>query len=853
MDQNVVQKIGKYEIVAELGQGGMGVVYKARDPFIGRLVALKTITPELVSDPEILERFYREAQAAGTLQHPNIVTIYDLGEADGRPYIAMEFVEGESLQSIIDRRARIPLAAKLKLVQQFCEGLGHAHKRGFVHRDVKPANILVTNDGTVKVVDFGIVHLESTDLTKPRTFLGTIQYASPEQINDEHADNRSDIWSVTCVVYELIAYKKAFEGSNVAAIIAKLLTVEPEPLSICCPGVPVELDTIITRGLKKNIDERYQSLDEMLSDLFPIAHGLQQSFIGDLLLEAKDLRDQGELGAAHDKVRAVLILDNTHGDAKRLHTEISAELRRLAPAIKARKLVADAEQAFGRGEYAETVRILDEAQQLNPADTLARNLRDKAVAEQCRGRDLREALSSGQRAMKQGDLTRAEQDLRRVLQLDQNHAQAADLLEQIQQDRLSRERDFHLKEGLWQADNLVFAGNYEEAQNWLLELSQEFPNSDEVQLKLRILDHLIRARNLVQEGEQAFNQGEYGEAARLLTEALRLDPEDEQARELKKLAIRERDRLKQVNDALISGQRAMFQGDASAAESEFQRVLQLDPANAQASSLLEQTQAQPANAREARLWEVFQQSDNLVAEGKYDDAQFALLELQQQFPDSQEIGQKLVAVDQQIRVARLLAEGQQAFDQGEFGEAVRILTEARGVDPNDPRVSDLSTRATQERDRLRQVREAISAGQRAFRLGQPEVAEREYERALQLDPANPQAANLLAQIQKDRQGREREQRLKEGLSEADHLYSEAKFDEAHRKLTELLQAYPDAEAVQQKLQAWNPWVAEPAAPTAKPVAKAPSASSMTGSYPDDQSPAEPQAPAPPPRPPLPRR
>ena len=176
MDQKPT-KIGKYEIVAELGQGGMGVVYKARDPFIGRLVALKTITPELVSDPEILKRFYREAQSAGTLQHPNIVTIYDLGEADGRPYIAMEFVEGESLQSIINRRARIPLAAKLKLVQQFCEGLDHAHKHGFVHRDVKPANILVTNDGVVKVVDFGIVHLESTNLTKTGMFLGTIHYA----------------------------------------------------------------------------------------------------------------------------------------------------------------------------------------------------------------------------------------------------------------------------------------------------------------------------------------------------------------------------------------------------------------------------------------------------------------------------------------------------------------------------------------------------------------------------------------------------------------------------------------------------------------------------------------------------
>src|SRR5271169_6369128 len=219
MDQKVVQKIGKYEIVAELGQGGMGVVYKARDPFIGRLVALKTITPELVSDPEILQRFYREAQSAGTLQHPNIVTVFDLGEFEGHPYIAMEFVEGESLQNIIARQAKIPLAAKLKLLEQVCSGLDHAHKNGIVHRAIKPGNILVKNDGTVKVVDFGIVKLESTTLTKTGMFMGTIQYASPEQLNEGKVDQRSDLWSVVCVIYELIAYKKPFDGPNFAAMV----------------------------------------------------------------------------------------------------------------------------------------------------------------------------------------------------------------------------------------------------------------------------------------------------------------------------------------------------------------------------------------------------------------------------------------------------------------------------------------------------------------------------------------------------------------------------------------------------------------------------------------------------------
>jgi serine/threonine-protein kinase len=829
MDQKVVQKIGKYEIVAELGQGGMGVVYKARDPFIGRLVALKTITPELVSDPEILKRFYREAQSAGTLQHPNIVTIYDLGEAEGRPYIAMEFVEGESLQNIINRRARIPLAAKLKLVQQFCEGLGHAHKHGFVHRDVKPANILVTNDGNVKVVDFGIVHLETTNLTKTGMFLGTIHYASPEQINDGRVDNRSDLWSVTCVVYELIAYKKAFDGSNIAAIIAKVLSTEPEPLSRCCPGVPADLDGVISKGLKKNIDERYQSLDEMLGDLLPIARSLQQSFIGDLLNEAKELRDKGEFDSAQEKVRAVLILDNTHGEAKRLHSEISAEVHRLAPVIKAKRLVAEAEQVFSRGEYAEAVRILGEAQELNPADTQARNLKEKALREQDRLRELREALSSGQRAMNQGDLTGAEQELHRALQLDQNNPQAAELLEQIRQDRLSRERDFRLKEALWQADNLVSAGNFEEAQNRLLELQQDFPTSDAIQLKLQILDPFVRSRKLVQDGEHAFNQGEYAEAVRALTEALVLNPQDTEARDLKDRALQERDRLRQVREALSSGQRAMRQGDASAAEREFQKALQLDPTNTQATSLLGQIrQAQAAREREVRFREALQQSDNLVAERRFDDAQRALLELQQEFPDSAEIDQKLLELDQQLKLGRLLAEGQHAFDQGEFGEAVRILTEAQELDPSNERVRDLKVRAVQERDRLRQVREAISAGQRAMRQGDAGVAEREYQRALQLDPANAQATTLLAQLQKDRQAREREQRLQEGLSQAEKLLSGKKFDEAQRKLMKLQQAYPDAEEVQQKLQALSRRKAEAAAPPPLPATRAPAKVPMGG-------------------------
>ncbi len=840
MDQKVVQKIGKYEIVAELGQGGMGVVYKARDPFINRLVALKTITPELVSDPEILKRFYREAQSAGTLQHPNIVTIYDLGEADGRPYIAMEFIEGESLQSIINRRARIPLAAKLRLVQQFCEGLDHAHKHGFVHRDVKPANILVTNEGVVKVVDFGIVHLESTNLTKTGMFLGTIHYASPEQINDGRVDSRSDLWSVTAVVYEFIAYKKAFDGSNIAAIIAKVLSAEPEPLSRLCPGVPVELDQVISKGLKKNIDERYQSLDEMLGGLLPIARGLQHTFIGDLLVEAKDLRDKGDYNGAQEKVRAILILDNTHAEAKRLYGEVSSEIHRVGPQQRAKKLVSEAEQAFSRGEFADAVKMLTEAAELNPADTAARNLKDKALREQQRQKDLQEAFTDGQRSMKQGDLTTAEQAFHKVLQLDENHAQAAQFLHEIQQDRLTRERDFRLKEVLWEVDNLISASKFEEAQGRLLEIQQDFPDSQEILQKLHSLDPLIRAERLVKEGERAFSQGEYGEAVRALTQALEVNPQDAAALELKERAVQERDRLRQVREALSNGQRAMRQGDMGAAEQEFTKALQLDPGNSQATSLMAQIrQSQVSRERESHFQQVMQQIDQFAAEGKFENAQQSLMELQQEFPDSNEIHLKSQRLDQQMRVGGMVASGQQALDQGEFGEAVRIFSEALDLDPANAQVRDLKTKAVQERDRLRQVREAISAGQKCMRAGDSAGAEREFQRALQLDPNNAQAKNLLAQIPKEpapseasvlvpvqapvqapakekEKGKELDARAREILAQADRLMARKKFDEAKRKLKDLQKSYPDSEEIQEKLQAATERRSAAPAPTPPP-------------------------------------
>jgi TonB family protein len=485
VSQKVAQKFGKYEIIGELGQGGMGVVYKARDPAIGRLVALKTLTPELLSDPELLRRFYREARSAGNLQHPNIVTIYDLGESEGRPYIAMEFVEGESLQKIIARQDPIPLALKLRIISQCCQGLDHAHKHGVIHRDVKPANILVKSDGTAKVVDFGIAHLESTTITKTGVFMGTVHYSSPEQLNDGRVDVRSDVWSIAVVLYEFLAYRRAFEGANFASLIAKVLNTDPEPLTRFCPEVPPALEALIFRCLRKNPDERPQSLDELLLDLTPIEASLSQALVPELISQAQDLKRKGELSKAQERVRSALMLDSAHAEAKSLMSQITAEIKALEASSKLFQLVNEGERLLKQGEYVEALHVLSDALRLDPRDERALALRDAALKERERQKEAREAIAAGEKAFKQGDLTGAEVELQKALQLDPKNRRAASLLDLIREDRTTRERSFELKEAIWEAENRLADGQYEEALVRLEELQKKFPDDAKVQQLLK--------------------------------------------------------------------------------------------------------------------------------------------------------------------------------------------------------------------------------------------------------------------------------------------------------------------------------------------------------------------------------
>ncbi|MCJ7611254.1 MAG: protein kinase, partial [Candidatus Aminicenantes bacterium] len=264
-------KIGKYTIVGEIGRGAMGIVYKAIDPFIGRTVAVKTIRFDILGQgPErdiAQKRFMREAHSAGNLSHPNIVTIYEVGEDQGISYIAMEYVDGSSLEDLMHARQKFSLEEILSLVEHVAEGLEMAHKKGVVHRDIKPANILIDSENRPRIVDFGIARISTSTMTQTNMIMGTPYYMSPEQISGRKVDNRADIFALGGILYELLTGQKAFPGDNLTTVIYRIINEEPLPIRTVKKNLPEGLDFIVSKALAKAPEERYQNCRELVHDL----------------------------------------------------------------------------------------------------------------------------------------------------------------------------------------------------------------------------------------------------------------------------------------------------------------------------------------------------------------------------------------------------------------------------------------------------------------------------------------------------------------------------------------------------------------------------------------------------------
>jgi serine/threonine-protein kinase len=266
------KRFGRYLIASELGRGAMGAVHLARDPLIERDVAIKTLLPDLPAEiaADVRERFLREARSAGRLNHPNIVTIFDVGEQDGVAYIAMEVLEGRSLQQMMRQHKRLPLATIVDIAAQVADALDHAQQFGIVHRDVKPANVMVSAAGRAKLTDFGVAHVPSSSMTQTGTALGSPKYMSPEQVTGQPIDPRSDIFSLGAMLYEMLALRTPFENAadtNVWALLHRIAGERHRPVSELDAELPAVFDRILDRALAKSPAERYQRAGDLANDL----------------------------------------------------------------------------------------------------------------------------------------------------------------------------------------------------------------------------------------------------------------------------------------------------------------------------------------------------------------------------------------------------------------------------------------------------------------------------------------------------------------------------------------------------------------------------------------------------------
>jgi len=267
MTESQYPDIGKYKIIELVGEGAMGVVYRGRDTVLDRSVAIKVMNEAIARQDDLRRRFLHEAQAAASLQHPNVVTIFDLGDVDGHLFIAMEFVEGIDLEKLMESGQLLSLQAKLDIMIDVLTGLSFAHKRGIIHRDIKPANIRVTGDGRAKIMDFGVAHLASSSMTTTGSLLGTPSYMAPEQITEGKTTEQTDIFAVGGVLYQLLTNMKPFEGPTLQNLFFRIITEDPKPVSALMPSLPRSFDAIVQKAMAKDPKDRYANALIMANEL----------------------------------------------------------------------------------------------------------------------------------------------------------------------------------------------------------------------------------------------------------------------------------------------------------------------------------------------------------------------------------------------------------------------------------------------------------------------------------------------------------------------------------------------------------------------------------------------------------
>ena len=593
-------KIGKYEILEVLGRGGMGVDHKAYDPILDREIALKTMTAEGLKDPVLKERFYREARAAGRLRHPNVVTIYELGEENSVPYIAMEYIDGSDVHAVIKSKQEVSLEQKIRMVIQLCRGLAYAHKSGIVIETSNLQTFGLTDDFQVKVLDFGIARLvTSTTMTSGGMVLGTIQYMAPEQIKGAHVDRKSDIFAVGIIFYELLSGRKPFDGDNTATILYHILH---EPYRKMDPPLDEQF-AAIGRVLKKALDKdparRYFSADEMADDLehflrsFSPEHSTTQRATTQELIATSSSKDTPT--AAEKVVQGPLT-------PQKSDPRITNLLR------TAKKHIVD-------GHTVQAISFIKQALQIDPNDRDASQLL-QMVEQDIKKAEAEDLLRQGQNYMREGRYDIAMKAFEKILKIQPNHSKARMLLETVKSEMVQPE----IEELVQQARLAIEQKKYQLAHRYVEDVLKAMPEHQgayELQVLIRERVTLEEFNEYLRSAEHFINESQFETAKKALEKALKILPQHPVA--LKRMeALNDSMRKQQIDKLVFRGNKQMELGSYDAAQSTFDEILHLEPANETAKMVI-------SYIEEKKKVEFVKQLLNLgwrtlMMDRKYDDA-----------------------------------------------------------------------------------------------------------------------------------------------------------------------------------------------------------------------------------------
>jgi tetratricopeptide (TPR) repeat protein len=598
-----ITRIGKYAVIDVIGAGGMGIVYRARDAALNRTVAIKMLRRSSVAgaQPSQVEKFFnRELLATASLQHKNIVTVYESGDENGDPYLVMECLDGEPVSRIIGERRPMPLVEKLEILVQVCDGLQYAHDRTpqVIHRDVKPGNVILLKDGTVKLVDFGIARIAGaeTAVTQTGQLVGSLSYMSPEQINSLPIDSRTDIFSAGVLAYELVAYSLPFKGSDPASTFIKILREDPEPLHKYVPDVPPELEDVIYRALAKKQQDRYQTAEEFGFDLLSVQRKLKQGMTADYLQRAEAAIERGELERARQQLLEIVRLDRHHERANRLLAEVRKAIQGKERAAQVVQMRSQAHVALSGQQYEEALACIEQVMQLDPNDAESQALRDEIKKIVSVNKGTRDLLGRAESAMLAGDLDDAKRAVSQAIAWQPDNAEARALATMIEKELAERSRRAQVQDLVDSAREGISKHQYEEAIHSLRKAEELDPKDSNVrellQWATRGKEQELRRKELLdltEEIDRALRSEDFSSAFTICELALAKYPDEQTLVRLRAIAERQKsiaERRRFVQDQSLAARELIESGNLDAAIKLLEKGLSKIPAEPNFETLL---------------------------------------------------------------------------------------------------------------------------------------------------------------------------------------------------------------------------------------------------------------------------